>query len=192
MSGPHEPPALTEGQLRRLSAALGQPAAPSESARAVWCVIGELGSEMAGFATFSAMRLHAASMEVERLHSQDPQHYPVGGRKAKAGTPWARQVLVEHREFVGQGPGDLALHFDDHAKMLALGWRSIVNMPIVVGGRCLGVQNFMGGSDRLDERQVQVARLLAGLGAIAFVLAEQDGAAASHERSAQAGHASPA
>lgn len=169
-----EDAAVGGGQLLRLSAALGHPAAtPKDAAVAVWRVIAELGSELAGFTTFSAMRLHPDSMEVERLYSHDPKHYPVGGRKAKAGTAWAQHVLVEHREFVGQGPNDLQRHFDDHAKMLALGWRCIVNIPVVVSGRCLGVQNFMSSGDHVDPSQVQVARMLASLGTVAFVLADQ-------------------
>jgi len=166
--------APSASQLQRLSAALGRAGAtPMETAQAVWTVIGELGAELAGFCTFSATRLHPASMEVERLFTQDPGQYPVGGRKSKAGTDWGRQVLVEHREFVGNGPQDLQRHFDDHAKMVSLGWRSIVNHPVVVGGRCLGVQNFTAARDSIDPQQVQVARLLASLGAVAFVLAEQ-------------------
>jgi hypothetical protein len=121
-----------------------------------------------GHRLFSATAVHLDVMEVERLYSTHPGDYPVGGRKKKAATRWGQLVLIEQRVLVTQGLGELAETFDDHARMAALGVRSLVNVPVVREGTCVGVLNFGFGTDTVAAEPVEWAARLAPLALGAF------------------------
>jgi hypothetical protein len=121
-----------------------------------------------GHRLFSATAVHLDVMEVERLYSTHPGDSPVGGRKKKAATRWGQLVLIEQRVLVTQGLGELAETFDDHARMAALGVRSLVNVPVVREGTCVGVLNFGFGTDTVAAEPVEWAARLAPLALGAF------------------------
>ena len=58
-------------------------------------------------------------------------------------TAWADQVLGEMKVFRGNSPTDIQSAFDDHATILGLGLGSVLNIPIVFDGRCLGTMNLL-------------------------------------------------
>ncbi|MCD0502061.1 GAF domain-containing protein [Bordetella petrii] len=104
-------------------------------------------------------RYDPGPMTVVRQYSSNPQAYPAGGMKHKAGTPWGRQVLLEQRLFVGEGPEAIRQAFDDHAAIEALGLRSVINVPVVARGACLGTVNFLMTAEKVEPGHVAVARL---------------------------------
>jgi len=108
----------------------------------------------------TAMRFDAAAMTVRRRYSSDPTAYPVGGAKPKRDTAWGRQVLLEHRMFIGQGEAAIRAHFDDHALIAGLGLRSIVNVPILRRGVCHGTLNFLWAEPLLRPEWVALAEVL--------------------------------
>lgn len=148
-------PLLTAAQVARLAAAARLPG-PFALVR----VADAIGAEATGHRLCTAMRFDAAAMTVQRLYSSDPIAYPVGGAKPKRDTAWGRQVLLERRLYCGQGAEDLRRDFADHAVILGLGLRSVVNVPIVTGGECLGTLNFLWAEERAGPRQVALAELL--------------------------------
>jgi GAF domain-containing protein len=115
-------------------------------------------------------RFDAARIAVVRLYSSDPAAYPPGGSKQKAGTRWGRHVLLERRVYVGEGVDAIRESFDDHAAILALGLKSVINVPVVAGDICLGTLNLLMPDERIDAGQVAFARL-AGLLAVPGFLA---------------------
>ena len=97
--------------------------------------------------------------QLTRLYSSDPLAYPVGGTKGKAGTSWGRQVLHQKQLFIGEGVDAIRQSFDDHATIQALGLRSVINVPVVFQGQCLGTINLLMTSAKVDAAMVQTARL---------------------------------
>jgi GAF domain-containing protein len=148
-------PLLTFAQVERLAAAARLPG-PLALVR----VADAIGAEVTGHRLCTAMRFDAAAMTVQRLYSSNPSAYPVGGAKPKRDTAWGRQVLLERRLYCGQGAEDLRRDFADHAVILGLGLRSVVNVPIVARGECLGTLNFLWAEERVGQMQVALAELL--------------------------------
>lgn len=103
------------------------------------------------------------AVELQRLWSSNPAAYPVAGRKRKAMTPWARQLLRRGEVFVGEGDATLAEVFDDHAQIAALGLHAVVNVPVLAGGRCVATFNVLGSRPQWQPHEVMLARLLAVL-----------------------------
>lgn len=151
---------LSSDQQRRLAAA--------DTAPTLFAALAAVAAEALGSALFTAMRFDAAAGEVERLYSTNPVAYPVGGRKTKRDTPWATQVLGECRVFVGAGDAAIRGAFDDHAKILSLGLHSIINVPVVVAGTCVGTVNFLMRGDSIAESQVALAEELGRIATAAF------------------------
>ena len=154
---------LSAGQAERLAAA-----ARAADPKTLFAAIAAVAAEAIGCALFTAMRCDQAAGEVERVYSTNPAAYPVGGRKTKRDTPWARQVLSERRVFVGGGAGAIRAAFDDHAVILGLGLNSIINVPVVIDGRCVGTLNFLMAAETVAEADVAVARALGALAIPAF------------------------
>ena len=53
--------------------------------------------------------------------------------------------------------------FADHALIFSLGIGSIMNVPVMLHGRCLGIVNLSHAAGRYGEADVGPARILAGL-----------------------------
>lgn len=105
----------------------------------------------------------ADEFELQRMWSSNVQAYPVAGLKRKTPTPWSRQLLLRHEVFVGEGEGILATVFDDHARIAALGLRCVVNVPLLMEGRCAATFNVLGSQAHWLPREVTMIRLLAVL-----------------------------
>ena len=95
-----------------------------------------------GFTLFTIMSYDAQRHEVERVYSNMPNIYPVGGRKEKRGTAWAGQILRELKPFRAKTADGIREAFDDHAVMTGMGLGSILNIPIAYDGVCVGTMNL--------------------------------------------------
>lgn len=105
----------------------------------------------------------AGEFELQRLWSSNLQAYPVAGLKRKTLTPWSRQLLLHHDVFVGEGDAAITEVFDDHARIMALGLHGVVNVPLLIGGRCAATFNVLGSRAQWMPRDVALIRLLAVL-----------------------------
>ena len=108
-------------------------------------------------------RVGNEAVELQRLWSSRPEAYPVAGRKRKAMTPWARQLLRRCEVFVGEGDAILTEVFDDHALIASLGLHAVVNIPLLAGGRCVATFNVLGTRPQWKPQEIMLARLLAVL-----------------------------
>src|SRR5664279_6248805 len=122
-------------EVTSLATALADP----DPLAAVLRVIHQLATAKMSVTVFSASRCLVDLHELDRIYSSHPEVYPVGARKSKRETGWARQVIQNRQVFVGEGPLEMAAAFDDQERMGSLGLRSIINVPIVLPGGGLGV-----------------------------------------------------
>lgn len=153
-----EPPAipgLTAAQVQRLS-----DAAREADPLALLQAVHEVGQVSTGHRLCTAMRFDAVTMTVQRIWSSDPVAYPVGGAKPKRDTAWGTQVLLQGRAFVGEGEDAIRAHFADHAVILGLGLRSIVNLPILARGACRGTLNLLWAEAAVPPGRRAMAGLL--------------------------------
>lgn len=104
-------------------------------------------------------RLDIERLALVRLYSSDPGAYPPGGGKDKRGTDWGRHVLLEQRVFVGEGIEAIRQSFNDHQAIEALGLRSVINVPLVARGVCLGTMNFLMPAAEVGADKIAFARL---------------------------------
>jgi GAF domain-containing protein len=137
---------------KRLEWAQGDPRQPP----AIYRAVEELSHDIIGHRLFTIMRFDPDRDEVERVHSSLGSVYPVGGRKLKKDTAWSNHVLDAMQVFRGDGPDDIRAAFDDHQTILDLGLASVLNVPIVSHGRCVGTMNLLhqAGWYRPEDEQI--------------------------------------
>jgi GAF domain-containing protein len=147
---------LQAEDLSALAEALRSPNQPLTICRA----IEKLSGEAIGHRLFTVMRFDSDRSEVRRIHSSLPAAYPAGGRKKKKDTAWARDVLTDLKVFRGGEPADIISAFDDHQTILGLGLGSVLNIPVVFNGRCVGTMNLLHQAGWYGPEDELVGQLL--------------------------------
>lgn len=148
---------LRVGDLGPLADALRDPEQP----RAICRALEKLTAEVIGHRLFTVMRFDSSRSEVQRVHTSLPTVYPAGGRKQKKATAWADQVLGEMQVFRGTSASDIVAAFDDHETILGLGLGSVLNIPIVFEGRCVGTMNLLHQAGWYRPEDERVGLMLA-------------------------------
>lgn len=135
-------------------------AAPDQP-RAVLEAAGEAFAEAVGHRLYTVTRMLAGGREVERIHSTNPEVYPVGGRKPILPNAYTQQVRQEMKPFLARTPAGFAPLFPDHQTITGLGLGCVMNLPVVFGGAVLGTVNLLDREGAYDERHVEPAMLIA-------------------------------
>lgn len=121
-----------------------------------------------GHKLFTALLFHEDTTESERFCTNQPQAYPVGGRKPLNPTFWAKQVLLERRPYLGRTAADIEAVFFDHALIDSLGCRSVINLPVSEGRNILGTLNILHEERWYDESDLALGAIFAALAVPAF------------------------
>ncbi|QFU16306.1 GAF domain-containing protein [Microvirga thermotolerans] len=135
-------------------------AAPDQP-RTVLEAAGEAFAEAVGHRLYTVTRMLAGGREVERIHSTNPEVYPVGGRKPILPNAYTQQVRQEMKPFLARTPAGFAPLFPDHQTITGLGLGCVMNLPVVFGGAVLGTVNLLDREGAYDERHVEPAMLIA-------------------------------
>ncbi|CAB3900279.1 MAG: GAF domain-containing protein [Achromobacter sp.] len=150
--------------VERLAQAYAEASAP-----AAFAALDAQARATLGHTLCTINRHDAEHMRMVRLYSSNPGAYPPGGSKDKRGTAWGRHVLLERKVFIGEGVDAIREFFDDHDAIQALGLQSVINVPVVFDGACLGTVNFLMARTALAPADVDAARLAGVLALPAFL-----------------------
>ena len=123
-----------------------------------------------GHILFTVLVHHPALKQSERFYSNQPQAYPIGGRKPVTDSPWMQRVIFGGAPYIGRTREDIAAHFFDHALIQSLGCDSILNVPVRWRGETLGTLNLCHRAGHYDENHVPRVRLIAQLALPALLL----------------------
>jgi GAF domain-containing protein len=124
--------------------------------------LGIAAQQRIGWKLFTAMR-YLASGEVERVHSSDPEAYPLAGRKPRRDTAWSRQVLGRGEPYYANDAAGIRAAFEDADKILGLGLGAVINVPVKDGSRVLGTLNFLRETGGYRPEHVDEAMAIAAL-----------------------------
>jgi hypothetical protein len=116
-----------------------------------------------GHKLFTVLRFHADSGESERVYTNQPESYPVGGRKALNPTFWAGHVIFGRKPYIGYDAADIRSVFFDHELIASLGCDSVLNVPVVWNDTMLGTINILHEANWYREGDVPLATVFAGL-----------------------------
>ena len=143
-------------EVARALAAPGQPGAG-------FAALDRASSKTIGHKLFTVLLFHSETGESERLYSNQPQAYPVGGRKALNPTFWSEHVLRKQRPYIGRSYDDVRAVFFDHELIRSLGCESVLNLPVVIDRRTLGTLNLLHEAGWYKDAHIEVGCVLAAL-----------------------------
>lgn len=115
--------------------------------------------------------LYVDGSEVARVYSNQPEAYPVFGRKPMGPTPWGAHVMDGRRPFLGRDMEAIRWAFFDHALIASLGCGSVINIPIVYDDKTIGTMNLLDAEFHYTEADVAKVAELAPLLIPAFLIA---------------------
>jgi transcriptional regulator with GAF, ATPase, and Fis domain len=116
-----------------------------------------------GHRLFTILVHHPAARESERIYTNMPEAYPVGGRKPVTDSPWMQRVMGRGEPYIGRDADDIREVFFDHRIILSLGCRSVLNMPLRWRGQTLGTLNLLHRQNWYAARHLQPASVFAQL-----------------------------
>lgn len=133
--------------------------------------IDDLAQHVFGHLLLTVLAYRPETVEVERLYSSNETAYPVGGRKPKKGTAWGAHVLDKGQFHISHNAEDIKATFFDHELIASLGISGMINIPLVLSGRCVGTLNISNVAGHFGEADFPTARILAAL-ALPLVLSQ--------------------
>ena len=116
-----------------------------------------------GHKLFTVLRSHADSGESERVYTNKPDSYPVGGRKKLNATFWGGHVIHGRKPYIGYTADDIRAVFFDHELIASLGCDSVLNVPVVWNDKMLGTINLLHEANWYSEADLPVSAIFAGL-----------------------------
>ena len=116
-----------------------------------------------GHVLFTILMHHPELRRNERVYTNMPNAYPVGGRKPVTESPWMRQVLLRGEPYIGRTGDDIRTVFPDHELIRSLGCESVLNMPVRWRGETLGTLNLLHHAGHYGEADVPLIRRFAHL-----------------------------
>ncbi|WP_241749027.1 GAF domain-containing protein [Teichococcus aerophilus] len=151
--------------LARLASAQAEPGQPQ-------AVLSALDTALAAVVghRLCTMQVHYAGGEAERVYSNQPGHYPVGGRKLASNAPRMRELMEHGRPILIRTEPELRASYPDHAGASALGCGSAMNTPVRWQGRTLGQVNLMHQAGWYTEDDLLLVRSFCQFAVPAFLL----------------------
>lgn len=132
-----------------------------------------LTKELVGVKLFTLMTADTEARISERIYSNMPEAYPVSGTKPYNETYWSDVTLKRKETFVANTIEDIAKVFDDHELIDELGCQSVINVPIIVGGKVIGTINCLHETGFYTEERIEAAEALKLPGALCMLLHER-------------------
>jgi len=151
--------------LRAVAEALRQSGQPERT----FAALDHALAAVLGHKLFTVLRYHEDTGESERLYTNQPTAYPVGGRKPLNTTPWTRQVLHDQRPYLGRTSADIRAVFFDHELITSLGCGSALNLPVVTDRRVLGTLNVLHEEHWYDDGDAGIGQVFAALAVPAYL-----------------------
>ena len=122
--------------------------------------LGSAAQQRFGWKLYTAMR-YLPSQEVERVHTSNPDAYPLSGRKPRRDTPWSNRVLKLGQPYFANDEAGVRAAFEDADKIIGLGLGAVINVPVKEGDRVLGTLNFLREAGGYKSDDVALALALA-------------------------------
>jgi hypothetical protein len=150
-------------------AGIAQAHADARQPGATFEAIDRAAAATIGHKLFTVLAYYPGAHESQRIYTNMPEAYPVGGRKPVTDAPWMQQVVQRGESYIGRDAKDIRDVFFDHELIESLGCRSVLNVPVRWRGQTLGTLNLLHEAGWYRPEHVALGQVLAQLALPALI-----------------------
>lgn len=140
-----------------------------------------LAADLIGHRMFTGLLYHPDTQETERFYTNQPEKYPLGGRKPPRRDRWSSAVIDRGEIFFLSSAQDVKDNFADAATLVGIGIASGMCLPIRLHNRTLGTINVLAAEGVVSKQHAAIGRIIAALAVPAFE-AEHCGQSERHRK----------
>lgn len=159
----------TDHAIRRFNQTL----AMASGSKAVFRALHALADELVDVRIFTIMRVDVQAMSSRRVYTSDSLNYPLTGTKPVPMNIWFDIVCGNKQSFVANTLEEIAMVFPDHELIGRLGCGSVVNLPVILGGRIAATVNLLHSENHYSSARVDSLERLLTLPAMAAMLYDE-------------------
>ncbi|WP_010138971.1 GAF domain-containing protein [Oceanicola sp. S124] len=141
--------------------------AAATSEEAAFDALCALTKATVGAKLFTVMTSDTDAMISRRAYTDDPVNYPTSGEKPIVLNRWFETVLTRQESFVSNTLADIDTVFPDAELIGKLGCGSVINLPIVLGGKVVATMNILHEEGYYTPARVSQVQSLLRLPAMA-------------------------
>jgi hypothetical protein len=127
-----------------------------------------LAAGLVGHRMFTGLLYHPDTQETERFYTNQPEKYPLGGRKPPRQDRWSSAVIDRGEIFFLSDAQDVKDNFADAATLLGIGIGSGMCLPVRFHNRTLGTINVLAAEGAVSKQHGPIGRIIAALAVPAF------------------------
>ncbi|ABF65451.1 hypothetical protein TM1040_2719 [Ruegeria sp. TM1040] len=122
-----------------------------------------------GAKLFTVMTADMDAMLARRVYTDDAENYPTTGTKEIEMNRWFEQVHGRHETFVSNTLADIDTVFPDAELIGKLGCGSVINLPVILGGKMVATINILHEEGYYTPERVALAQEVLTLPAMAVL-----------------------
>lgn len=126
-------------------------------------------AETVGYQLLTLLATDNDGSRLIRPYSSRPDQFPCGAADVVEDSRWFRRLFVEQEPVIANDAASIRAWLPGFVNAEALGYDSLLNLPIVVTGKVIGLINIMGAKDHFDDRRVEAVRDETPLAALALL-----------------------
>ncbi|MGQ7845588.1 hypothetical protein ACUNV4_13980 [Granulosicoccus sp. 3-233] len=150
-----------------------QSLAVARSSEQAYAALHRLADACVGAKLFTIMGVDMDAMLARRSYTSDIRNYPASGTKPIAMNSWFDIVHGKQESFVANTLVEIAEVFPDHELIGSLGCGSVINLPVILGGKLVATVNMLDIEHHYTEERVAWVERQLRLPAVAAVLFEE-------------------
>jgi len=122
-----------------------------------------------GAKLFTVMTADMDAMLARRVYTDDAENYPTTGTKEIEMNRWFEQVHGRNETFVSNTLADIDTVFPDAELIGKLGCGSVINLPVILGGKMVATINILHEEGYYTPERVALAQEVLTLPAMAVL-----------------------
>jgi len=138
-----------------------------------YAALHQLVDTWVGARLFTIMLVDMDAMLASRAYSSDAVSYPTSGTKPIEMNIWFDIVHGKQQSFVANTLEQIASVFPDHELIGSLGCGSVINLPVILGGKLVATVNMLDAEHHYTPERVDRVEQQLCLPALAAVLVDQ-------------------
>ena len=136
---------------------------------ALFGVLAERLRESVGYKLLTLLTADKGGKQLFRPYSSRPDQFPCGAADPIEDTRWFRRLFVEQGLVVANDIASIRDWLPAFTNAETLGYGSLLNLPVVVAGKVVGLINIMDRSNHFDDRRVEAIQRETPLAALALL-----------------------